>query len=677
MPPPGSLTSLPGVGATTANRLARLGITNLTQLAEHFPRRYEDWTAPRSIHSLRIGEKNVVIKARIIKVEAARSARRRLHLVHATLEDETGSFRATWFNQPYLENTLKVGEIRLFRGTVGYDRVQAQKVFSSPSFLTTPKLLPVYPETAGLSSRQFQILLEKNWPAIINLPDTLPESVRQENELIARPKALAMIHRPQSLLEIQTAQRRFAFEEMFWFTLRLEQLRQTLAVHQAPSLTVETSLVKQFVDRLPFHLTDGQRRAAWQIIQDIKAKRPMNRLLNGDVGTGKTVIAALASFVAARAGYQTVWLTPTEILAEQHARTLSRFLEPWQIPVHLHTRSHRLLKKSRPTPGSVTVGTQAVFSEHEVFNQLGLVIIDEQHRFGVAQRAILKEERLIDGQKQVPHFLSMTATPIPRTLAFALYGNLDLSILNEYPAGRKTITTQVIAPQGRSQSYEFLRQELQAGRQAYVVCPFIEEGEEGHRETLFAEGQKSAVALAKELQTQIFPEFRIGLLHGQRKAKEKQQLMADFLDQRLDILVATSVIEVGIDVPNATVIVIEGADRFGLAQIHQLRGRVGRGEYQSFCFLMTESWSDVVRDRLKVVAETRDGFALAEADLKFRGPGQFFGTDQTGFPHFKLANLMDFSLMSEARAAAQKALAAGLTIPSEFANDETSAGGME
>jgi ATP-dependent DNA helicase RecG len=654
------LEQLPGVGKAVASRLHRLGITDLRGLSEHFPHRYEDWTNPRTVASLRIGEKGIVIRAKITKLEAARSPRRRMHLTHAELEDETGRLVATWFNQPYLAQTLPVGGTRYFRGTVGFDQNRQLKMLASPTYEANPLLVPIYGETAGLTSRQIRLLLHKNWSAILNLPDNLPTVIRDTYRLPSRKQAVAMVHQPKDQGEVETGQHRFAFEELFWFAVRTEQLRQTLAAREAPSLAVEINLLKEFVSHLPFNLTDSQRRAAWEIIQDLGKDSPMNRLLNGDVGTGKTVIAAFATFVAARSGYQTIWLAPTEILAEQHHRTLAKLLAPFDIPVHLLTSSHRLQSPVSSLQSSVTVGTHAVLHNHQDLTHLGLVIIDEQHRFGVVQRTLLREQRLIAGKKQVPHFLSMTATPIPRTLALALYGDLDLTTLREYPKGRKAIMTKVVPPAERESSYQFIRAQIQDGRQVYVVCPLIEESESTDG-TLFREAErKSAITVAEELQKKIFPEFRVGLLHGRLKPKEKQQVMEAFLSGASDILVATAVIEVGVDVANASVMLIEGAERFGLAQLHQLRGRVGRGELQSFCFLFTDNWSEKVKERLQTIEQTADGFALAEADLKFRGPGQFLGTSQTGFPEFKLASFVDFELMTQARETAKKALADGL-----------------
>ena len=661
-----ALAKLPGVGPAVAQRLQRLGITHLNNLFEHFPRRYEDWHTIRPIHSLRIGEAGVVIQARIRQFSEERSPRRHLHLTHLELEDDSGTIVATWFNQPYLQRVFQIGETKLFRGTVGFDRTNHHKQLINPTYENQPILRPIYPETAGLSSKQLRNLLQKAWPALASLPDRFPKEISEEYHLPDRSVALKMIHHPASLADTTAGQHRFAFEELFWFAVRYEQTRELLAHHQAPAIAIDPAILKDFTSHLSFTLTDDQRRASWQIIKDLRRNHPMNRLLNGDVGTGKTVVATLATLAASLAGYQTIWLAPTEILARQHFATITKLLKPFVVKVDLLTGSHRPQDSIFKTPNSVIVGTHALFHQHHHFERLGLVVVDEQHRFGVDQRSLLREVRLVDGQHLIPHFLSLSATPIPRTLALALYGELDLSVLKETPTGRKVIKTRVVNPDQRAAAYQFIRGQITAGRQVYVVCPIIEESESA-AETLFAAREaKGAVAVAEHLQTKIFPEFRVGLLHGRLKSKEKDAVMAAFTAHQLDILVATAVIEVGIDVPNASVMLIEGADRFGLAQLHQLRGRVGRGPHQSFCFLLTDDSSTIVTDRLQTVEQTFDGFALAEADLKQRGPGEFLGTGQSGFPAFKLASVIDYDLMKQAQTAAKQALSAGLINQTEF-----------
>lgn len=649
------VTAITGVGGETANRLGRLGIQSVQDLLHHYPRRYEDWTQIRPIARLRIGEE-AVIHAELVWIKVERSPRRRIALAKALLRDSSGEMLAVWFGQSYLATSLKEGTHYYFRGSAGFDRSAGLKQLMNPAFEAEPRVLPIYPETAGLSSKQLRSIIQR---ALSRLEQT--ENLPAENVatygLMSHHEAMQRIHTPPTVESILPARRRLAFEELFFFSLQMQLTKQELAQATAPVLQLGDDELRAFTAALPFQLTDAQRRAAWEIIQDLGRGQPMNRLVEGDVGSGKTVVAAFAAYVAAKAGYQTIWMAPTEILAAQHYQALTGLLGPFGVKVGIWTGSQKAAgQKDGDTVPEVVIGTQALLSGQLEFARLGLVIVDEQHRFGVDQRAQLKRY----AEEITPHFLSMTATPIPRTLALALYGDLDVSIIDQRPADRKPIKTKVVAPANRVQSYEFLRKEIMAGRQAFVVCPLIEETENNGNSapySLFDDlEKKTAIAEYERLKGEIFPDLRIGLVHGRLKPKEKRAVMEQFARHDLDILVSTAVIEVGIDIPNATVMMIEGAERFGLAQLHQLRGRVGRGEHQSYCLLFTSGWSEKIATRLEEMELTDNGFKLAEADLRLRGPGDFIGTNQSGFPDFKMASLMDMELIEAARRAASQVI---------------------
>lgn len=657
MEPTDPVTVLFGVGPQIAARLEKLSIQTLADLLEYWPRRYEDWTNPRPIASLRLHDV-ACLQARVRWIKTERSPRRRLPITKALLEDDSGEMLAIWFNQPYLAQTLRVGKAYYWRGKVGYDQTAALKQLINPLFEQTAQIYAVYPETAGLSSKQLRYFVRLALPVSLSLIDPIPKDVAKQETLIERVQAFRTLHQPIDLTSLGKAQERFAFEELFLFFLQLHQLRHALAIEHSPPLALGTKELQAFTASLPFTLTQGQRTVAWQIIQDLKKNRPMNRVIQGDVGSGKTVVAAFAAYVAVKAGYQVAWLAPTELLAEQHLRTITSLFAPFGITVGLATRSHKAVASAIP---SLMIGTHALLNLIDDLPRLALLIVDEQHRFGVEQRAALRHSRPLDGQKSAPHFLSMTATPIPRTLALTLFGDLHLSVIPDRPVGRQPIVTRVVSPEKRAAAYQFIHREVMRGRQVFVVCPVIEELESGL--TLFAELEKRSVLKTyHHLRTEIFPDLRLGLIHGRLKPKDKQATMAAFVSHQLDIVVATAVIEVGIDVPNATVMVIESADRFGLAQLHQLRGRVGRGNHQSYCLLFSQTWNETTARRLKELERTADGFELAEIDLRLRGPGQFMGTAQSGFPEFKLANLMDFPLMQRARAAAERVAEKPLSV---------------
>jgi ATP-dependent DNA helicase RecG len=503
------------------------------------------------------------------------------------------------------------------------------------------------------------------------IPETLPKEILQERSFLAIQQALWQIHFPDSIKDAQQASKRFSFEELFYILLFIFSERKKIASVKAPSIPFDAELMKRFTDKLAFQLTDDQKKSAWHILKDMEKPRPMNRLLQGDVGSGKTVVAAMAMLSAVKAGHQAALLAPTEILAQQHHKTVAAVLTPFKITIGLLTGKtdrfispklpndyieisrKKLLEKVQNNEVQVLIGTHSLIQDKVKFGDLALVVVDEQHRFGVKQRMNLLHKNAL-----IPHLLSMTATPIPRTLAMTLYGDLDLSTIVQLPKGRKPITTQVVAPQGRKKAYEDIRQQIKEGRQVFVICPRIERTEKSPKDIEI----KTVVEEYEKLSKDIFPEFRLEMLHGKMPTKEKEQIMQRFKFGKINLLVATSVVEVGVDIPNASVMMIEGADRFGLAQLHQFRGRVGRGEHQSYCFLFAESNSYIARQRLQAMQKFSSGFELAERDLKLRGPGDFAGTKQWGLPDFAMRNLTNIQLVEQAREAAKAILEKDITL---------------
>ncbi|MCD6288946.1 MAG: ATP-dependent DNA helicase RecG [Anaerolineae bacterium] len=649
------VTRLPGVGPRHAQRLARLGVETIRDLLWHFPRRYEDYSTLKTIDQLTLGEECTII-GNIWDVQSRRSRSGR-EIVQAIIGDSTGTIQATWFN-PYMLRQLKPGRTIVLSGKI--DAYLGRLVLTNPEwepldrqFIHTGRLVPIYPLTQGMSARWLRRLIKQTVDAWApRLEDYLPEPIRQRQRLLSLGQALAQIHFPDNQDMLAQARRRLSFDEFFF--IQIGMLRQRYQWRQQPSrpLPADEGMLKRFLSTLPFQLTAAQRRVLREITSDMARQHPMSRLLQGDVGSGKTVVAAAAMWVAVCHHVQAVLMAPTGILAEQHYRSLSRLFERLERPdggpvqVALLTGSlpagekraiHEAIASGEV---DIVVGTHALIQEGVSFANLGLAVIDEQHRFGVAQRASLR----LKGYN--PHVLVMSATPIPRTLALTLYGDLDISVLDELPPGRQKIRTRWLRPSERERAYAFIRHQVEEGRQAFIICPLIEESE--------ASDAKAAVEEHRRLQEEIFPDLRLGLLHGRMKGEEKEAVMQAFSRGELDILVATSVVEVGIDVPNATVILIEGAERFGLAQLHQFRGRVGRGEHPSYCILLSDVDSGDSVERLKAMEETQDGFVLAQKDLELRGPGDFFGTRQSGLPPLRLAQLGDVRTLEAARSEAQK-----------------------
>ena len=638
-----SIEKVKGVGPKTAEQFMLSGIDSVNDLINFLPRSYEDYSHVTDIIDIKPGKSTT--KARCEKI-VTRSVRRGLRITTATLADRTGKLQAVWFNQPYRETQLKKGEEFYFSGEFefNYNRYQltnpsAERVSDMP--VQTDRILPVYRSIKGLKSTMVRKILSELRPMITMLSETLPESIVNDENLMSRSVAILTMHFPDKIADVEKARERLAYEELFQLLLASQLNRQENARLTGWQIPFKLPVVAKFIKQLPFDLTSSQRIAAWQIIQDLEKKTPMNRLLQGDVGSGKTVVAGLVACQVAYFGYQTAVMAPTEILANQHAETLCRLLEPLGVSVGLLTGSvkgkARITLYSQIANGSlkVIVGTHALIQQTVNFYKLGFVVIDEQHRFGVEQR-----QQLLKKSKHMPHMLAMTATPIPRSLALTVYGELDVSILNELPKGRKPIITKVWSPNSRAQLYEAIDIELTAGRQAYIICSLIEDNPDNEI--------KSVQAEFKKLQNSIFKHRRIGLLHGKLKSIDKSAVMQQFSDGNIDILVSTTVVEVGVDVPNATVIVIENADRFGLSQLHQLRGRVGRSVYQSYCYLIT-STSSKPTQRLREIEKSNDGFYLAEVDLRLRGPGEIYGNAQHGALNLQIATLGDTKLIARAQ----------------------------
>lgn len=646
------LEQVKGVGPKIAIQLRTAGLETVGDIITFLPRRHDDFTGLAPIADLKPGK--VTIRARCESI-STRPVRRGLRLTTAVLADDSGKLNAIWFNQPYRTQQLGGSDDEFyFSGEFEYNYGRYQLTNPTAEIakdmpVQAERLMPVYHSIHGLKSVTVRKVVEKLRPLMSVLPETLPVSIVRAEGLMGRAEAISAMHFPKTTEEVQRARDRLAFEELFELLLasQLNKLEnQQLEGYHIP---FEQSVVKQFVSNLPFELTGAQRRAAWDILQDFERKTPMNRLLQGDVGSGKTVVAGLAARQAASHGFQTALMAPTEILASQHAETLDKLLAPFGVRVGLLVGSLKgkarqvLYEQIANGEVDVVVGTHAVIQDKVSFKKLGFVIIDEQHRFGVDQRQKLLAKSGADGL--MPHLLAMTATPIPRSLALTVYGELDLSILNERPKGRMPIKTEIVTPVGVPKMYERVDAEIANGRQAYVVCSLIDDNPENDTKSVTAEHQR--------LKQTIFGHRQIGLLHGKMKPAEKETIMQDFKARKYDILVSTTVVEVGVDVPNATTMIVENADRFGLSQLHQLRGRVGRGSHQSYCYLVMSS-SNKPSERIREIEKSDDGFYLAEVDMKLRGPGEIYGRMQHGALNLQIATLADTALIARAQNAVKR-----------------------
>ena len=643
------ITILKGIGPTKAKQFAALNIRTLEDLICHFPRGYEDRTRLVTIDKLE-PDSPACFKAMVMNTPRTAHIRKGLDITKVQVADHTGRLNLTFFNQKFTTDRLQYGKEYIFYGALSGDYMgysMPSPVFeelSSPP-VTTRRVLPVYPLTAGLSNASVLKAVQQAL-AICDPPaEILPETVRREYGILPAERAYHIIHQPASMEEAALAKRRLIFEEFFVFSAGLALMRAARAGKTAkPYRELELS---EFYNVLPFALTGAQQRAIREICQDLGRGVPMNRLVQGDVGSGKTMVAAAAAYIAAKNGQQTALMAPTEILAEQHSKSLTKLLSQLGLRVCLLTGG--MTPKTKQTVRDqiaagqydLIVGTHALLSDSTVFQNLGLVIADEQHRFGVAQRSALS------AKGSDPHLLVMSATPIPRTLALLMYGDLDVSILDELPPGRQQTDTFLVGESYRARINAFIRKQVSEGHQCYVVCPAVEENEDLDL--------KAVTVWAQTLQQTVFPDLKVSLLHGQMKGAEKESVMAEFAAGAADVLVATTVIEVGVDVPNATLMVIEDADRFGLSQLHQLRGRVGRGSAKSYCILTTHNKNPETHARMKAFCSTTDGFKIAEEDLKLRGPGDFFGARQSGLPVFRVANLScDLQTLKQAQQASSQ-----------------------
>jgi len=683
---------IPRVGPQTLKRLKRLNIETVGELILHFPHRYEDFSNLIPISEAKEGGP-FCFQGEVLDIKNIRTFRKHLMLTQMTLGDETGKLKVMWFHQPYLINTLKKGIHVCLAGKITGEK--SKMYLSNPAYEKLPEnfkevnielnhtagLIPVYPETEGLSSKWLRFVIKPLLTQLKNkTPDSLPAKISKKYDFLPFEKAIWQIHFPDSLEEAKEAKKRFAFEELFNISLMVLRERLKLTHQKAIPIPININLIKKFTETLPYKLTDAQKKSAWQILKDLEKPNPMNRLLEGDVGSGKTIVAAIASLNVVKAGYQVAFMAPTEILSKQHFKTLNDILKKFDLRIGLITGKENyfknkkitrkeLLEKVKNGEVDILIGTHAIIQDTNLktkyktpvqFNDLALVIIDEQHRFGVEQRAKLCRQKGF-----IPHLLSMTATPIPRTLSLTVYGDLDLSIIDELPKGRKKIITKIIQPKQKKATYEFLRQQIKEGRQAFVICPRIEPSaaDKARDGQTFLDERSSSwqdVKAVKEeykkLSEEIFPDLKVGMLHGKMKSEEKENVMKNFSAGKIDVLVSTSVIEVGVDVPNAAVMIIEGSEKFGLAQLHQFRGRVGRSEYQSYCFLFIETPGIIYNRRLHALINCENGFELAEKDLQIRGPGDFTGQRQWGLPDLAMSSLSDATLVSRARNEAKELL---------------------
>ena len=660
-----TLDQIKGVGPKTAEQFARAGLVTVGDILLFLPRKHEDFTHITTIADLKPGK--VTIKARCEKI-STRPVRRGLQLTTAVLVDDTSKLNAIWFNQPYRTQQLAgdddefyfSGEFEYSRGRYQLTNPSAEKAADLP--VQADRLLPVYRSVHGLKSQVVRKVLEQLRPLMSVLPETLPESVIRDEKLMSRSEAISTMHFPKNTDDVAAARERLAFEELFELLLASQLNKRENQKLSGYHIPFEVEVVKQFVAQLPFDLTSAQRRAAWDILQDFERATPMNRLLQGDVGSGKTVVAGLAARQAASSGYQTALMAPTEILARQHAETLDALLSPFGIRVALLIGSVKgkaraaLYEAIANGDVDVVIGTHALFQEKVVFHKLGFVVIDEQHRFGVEQR-----QRLLDKAHHLPHLLAMTATPIPRSLALTVYGELDISVLNEKPKGRLPIITKIISPVSAKSVYDVVDKEIAAGRQLYVICSLIDDNPDNDI--------KSVEAEYKRLKNSIFSHRRIALLHGRMTPIEKELIMQQFKQAEYDILVSTTVVEVGVDVPNATLMMIENAEQFGLSQLHQLRGRVGRSHHQSYCYLMMGT-TNKPSERLREIEKSNDGFYLAEVDMQLRGPGEIYGKAQHGALNLQIATLADTTLIARAQYAVKQFIDHGEAMSSYAALSE-------
>ncbi len=654
-----TLDQIYGIGPNIYKRLQKLGLNTVKDILFYYPFRYEDFSNIKQISELIDGE-TTTIKGKIILLNNKRSPRKKMNLTEVLIEDESSQIQVIWFNQPFIKNNLSIGEEIYLSGTIKKSLMGLS--MTNPSYektlrdtTHTARIVPIYPTTENLTQKQLRYIIKKCLPVSYVLEDGLLKDILEKEDLMSLDEAIRQIHYPENEEALQKSKERLSFDEVFYLLCLSKAIKNENQKNTAPIIKFQEEKIKKFVEDLPFELTKSQKISAWDIFKDLEESTPMNRLLEGDVGSGKTIVAIMASYNTILNGYQAIFMAPTQILAKQHFEKIIQIFESQDISLCLFTNKERLVYNGKDKTAKtlskaklieeikngdidIIIGTHSIIGKNVEFSSLGLVIIDEQHRFGVRQR-----HELIERTKDIsPHFLSMTATPIPRSLALTIYGDLDISRIIEKPVGRKKIITRLVSDKNRSKAYEFIYQQIENGRQAFVICPLINESDKL--------GVKSVLSEYEKLNNDIFPNLDIKFLHGKMKESEKNEILNDFSDNKTKILVSTSVIEVGIDYPNASIMMIEGADRFGLASLHQFRGRVGRGAHQSYCFLFTDNYSKKTTERLQILESTDDGFKLSEFDLKIRGSGDLYGNVQSGFlSQIKIADLSDFELIKKAQ----------------------------
>lgn len=693
---------VPKIGLTYAKRLKKFGIKTVQDLLFYFPARYEDFSEIISIKEAKqkLGE-TVCVQGKITSIESSHTWKKFINLTQATIQDDTAEINVLWYNQPYLAKTLKeddfvclagkisLGKEGIFLNGPSHERINA--IGENEELTHTGRIVPVYSETRGVTSRWLRYVIKPLlYRFLEQIPESLPPEIIKKHKFLPIQDAVWQLHFPDSFEHADAAKARFSFEELFLIQLNVLKEKMKLMLKKAHACPMDAGLMKKFTESLPFQLTDSQKKCAFAILKDLEKDVPMSRLLEGDVGSGKTVVGTMAALNVVKCGHQTAFMAPTEILAKQHFKTVSEALKSFDIRLGMLTgKDARICSKGETFEASkksflgdlesgqldIVIGTHSLIQKNIIFKDLALVILDEQHRFGVEQR-----DHLIKGKKLVPHLLSMTATPIPRTLALTVYGDLDLSIIEEMPKNRKRVKTIIVEPNQRKDAYEFIKKEVSGGKGVFVIFPKIESAASKLKESIEKHGSVSGTAFTpqnyaplslsslainevkalkeeyEKLSKEVFPDLRITMLHGKMKAPEKERIMLDFKKGEIDILLSTSVIEVGVDVPRATIMMIEGAERFGLSQLHQFRGRVGRSDMQSYCFLFTTDPSMLNRKRLKALVESDNGFKLAEKDLEIRGPGSLYGTQQWGMPDMAMQGLSNIFLVEKTRTAAKELL---------------------